>query len=306
MKKIILNPVFLVLLFISTLMSCSKDAIMYEGGEYAMFADSMAYVPVTPDAESVFEFPVSLTKAQAKDKTYGIEVVIKKSNAIEGVHYELLTQNVTIKAGETKASVKLKGLYDNIVYGEHLQISLKLLAPKEEVWGIYGQEARLLLIKCPDFSIDKFVGNVRFYAAFPFADRMTSFLATTQEFDGNTLLLKNTFSNKRDLRIDFVSNENDPFENSVVVKEQFVLIDPYYGEVLARTVDSNPSYYITEARSVFLNLELFVPGVGSFGVHPYVIRWITQAEADAENNSTGTPMSLKPKYLINAFTNQAN
>lgn len=306
MRKNILYPIFLVLLFISSLMSCSNEPILYEGGDYVMFSDSVVYVPVTPDTESVFELPVSLTKAQAKDKTYGIEVVIKKTNAVEGIHYELLTHNVTIKAGETKSSVKLKGLYDNIVYGDHLQISLKLLASKNDIWDVYGQETRLLLIKCPDFSIDKFVGNVRFYAGFPFAQNMTAFLTTTEKFDGNTLLLKNTFSNKRDLRIDFLTNENNPFENRVVVKEQNVMIDPYYGDVMARTVDSNPSHYITEAGSIFLYLELYVPGVGSFGVYPYVIRWITQAEADAENNSTGSPMSLKPKYLINAFTNQAN
>lgn len=306
MNIIRLNPILLVLLFITSLTSCSNEATMYSGNEYAMFADSVVYMPVTPDAEFVFELPVSLTKPQNEDKSFGIEVVLKKSNAIEGVHYQLLTPNVTIKAGETTGSVKLAGLYDNIIYGEKLEVSLKLLTSKEEVWNLYGQESRVVLIKCPDFSMSEFEGNIRFFAAFPFSDKMINFLATSQAVNENTLLLKGAFSDKYDLRIRLTPNTNDPFEDRVEVKDQVVLADPTYGQVWARTVTTSPSYYITAARSIFLYMELYVPNVGSFGVHPYVIRWITQAEADAENNSTGTPMSLQPKYLINAFKAKAN
>lgn len=301
MKKLLLSPVFLVLLFISSLTGCSNDATMYSGNEYAMFADSVVYMPVTPDSEFIFEVPVALTKPLNEDKSFGVEVVIKKSNAIDGIHYQLITPNVTIKAGETTASVKLAGLYDNIIYGEKLQVSLKLLTAKDEVWDLYGQEVRVMIIKCPDFDIQKFEGNIRFFGAFPFSDKMINFLCTTDAASSNTLLLKGAFSDKYDVRLRLHPNTDNPFEDGVEVKDQVILVDPSYGQVWARTVDMSPSYYITEARSIFLYMELYVPNVGSFGVHPYVIKWITQAEADAENNSTGTPMSLQPKYLINAF-----
>lgn len=301
MKKLLLSPFFVALLFISSLTSCSNEPTMYSGNEYAMFADSVVYMPVTPDPEFVFEVPVAITKPQNEDKSFGVEVVIKKSNAIEGVHYQLITPNVTIKAGETTASVKLAGLYDKIVYGEKLQVSLKLLAAKDEVWDLYGQETRVMIIKCPDFDIQKFEGNIRFFGAFPFSTNMINFLATTASKDENTLLVKGTFSTKYDLQLRFLSNKENPFEDRVIVKEQVIMVDPSYGQIWARTVDQSRSYYITEAGSIFLFLELYVPNMGSFGVHPYIIRWITQAEADAVNNSTGTPMSLQPEFLIKAF-----
>lgn len=301
MKKLLFSPIFLALLLISSLTSCSNEATMYSGNEYAMFADSVLYMPVTPDSEHFFEVPVSLTKPLNEDKSFGVEVIIKKSNAIEGIHYQILTPNITIKAGQTTASIKLSGIYDNIIYGEKLQISLKLLTSKDNVWDLYGQEARVMLIKCPDFDIHKFEGNIRFFGAFPFSDNMITFLCTTEVLNQNTLVLKGAFSDKYDLRLRLHPNTENPFEDGVEVKDQVVLVDPTYGQVWARTVDMSPSYYNTEARSIFLYMELYVPKVGSFGVHPYIIRWITQAEADAENNSTGTPMSLQPKYLINAF-----
>lgn len=301
MKKIFINPISLILLFILSLSACSNEATMFEGNNYAMFTDSVVYIPVTPDPEFIYDLPVSITKTQNVDKTYGVEILIKKSNAIEGVHYQLLTHNVTIKAGEKTGNVRIAGLYDNIIYGEKLQITLKLLAPKDEIWDIYGQETRLMLIKCPDYDIAKFEGNIRFFAAFPFSDKTINFLCKTEVMNDSTLLLKGAFSDKYDLRLRLKSNKTNPFEDEVIVKEQTVLVDPMYGAIHARTVDISPSYYITEARSIFLYMELFVPSVGSFGVHPYIIKWITPAEADSENNSTGSPMSLQPDYLINAF-----
>lgn len=78
-----------------------------------MFSDTLYSYPVQ-DTDDYFDVPVSATQVCGYDRTFGVEVVDKNSNAIEGKHYELQSSTITIKAGERAANVKVRGIYKNI------------------------------------------------------------------------------------------------------------------------------------------------------------------------------------------------
>ena len=57
------------------------------------------------------------------DRTFGIEIDDKASNAIENKHYEIESNTVTIKAGELAANLRIRGLYDNIGKTDSLAVT---------------------------------------------------------------------------------------------------------------------------------------------------------------------------------------
>lgn len=99
--------------FAATLfVGCSEDRVSYAGPDYVMFSDSLQTIAIQ-SSDTYYDIPISATTACDYDRTYAVEVVDKGSNAIEGLHYELQSNSVTIKAGELASSVKIKGFYDN-------------------------------------------------------------------------------------------------------------------------------------------------------------------------------------------------
>lgn len=293
MKKNKFYPLSLLFFLCIAFTSCNEEKILYSGNEYVMFTDSLYYMPVTPDADKTFDVVVSATKKYHTDRTYGVELVVNRSNAIEGRHFELLTNNVTIKAGELTGVVPVKGLYDNITYGDSLALTLRLLAPKNESWALYGKETNVSLVKCPPFSVDHFTGNLKFFASFPFNQSVISFYVKSERLNDSTLLIKGPFNDKYDLKVRFKDNKENSFETSLTVAEQPAFADAGVGRVYMRTVDSNPSFYSTHMRSLYMYLDMFVPEVGTFGVYQYMFKWVPQSEVDAANNSTNTPFMMK-------------
>ena len=85
------------------LSACQERYVTYEGAEYVMFADTLAVYPVMEGADQ-FSIPVVSTVVRDYDRTFGVEVLDKLSNAIERKHYSLESNTITIKAGETQYS----------------------------------------------------------------------------------------------------------------------------------------------------------------------------------------------------------
>ena len=56
-----------------------------------MFSDTIYYYPVQ-ESNEVFQVPVSATEKADYDRTFGVEIIDKESNAIEGKHYSLLSR----------------------------------------------------------------------------------------------------------------------------------------------------------------------------------------------------------------------
>ena len=97
----------------TALCSCEEKYVTYSDAEYVMFADTLAAYPVQKDVDFI-SIPVVSTVIKDYDRTFGVEIIDKESNAIETLHYRLESNTVTIKAGENRADVRLKGIYDSI------------------------------------------------------------------------------------------------------------------------------------------------------------------------------------------------
>ena len=88
-----------VVAFVALLSSCHERYVTYSDKEYIMFADSISTNIVLEDQE-YFTVAVSSTVARDYDRTIGVEIIDEGSNAIEGYHYRLLSNSVTIPAGK--------------------------------------------------------------------------------------------------------------------------------------------------------------------------------------------------------------
>ena len=85
---------------------------------------------------------------------------------MEGRHFSLESNTVTIKAGERTANVRIRGIYDNIEVTDSLGMVLQLVSKEESKWELYGTETKVILEKVCPFDIHLFEGyafNSNFY-----------------------------------------------------------------------------------------------------------------------------------------------
>lgn len=277
---------------IAAFSSCDSDdnKVYYGGPNYVLFSDSLMDMPVTEDGSRVFDVYIGTTLAAKVDRHYIVDVETSKTNAIEGYHFDLLSRNVTIKAGERAGHVTMKGYYDHMDVNDSLAVTLKLVGAEGEISGIYKNEANVRMYKCMPFCIDDYVGDIRVSATFPFStQQITQYLIKTEKKDDRTLILKAPFDSTHDLTLKFHDNSEDPFDNDIDMVEQIAFTDAAFGEVAMRTLASVPSYYIQSERAFILYLESFIPLIGSFGSYYYIFEWITPEQAEAEKNGLTSP-----------------
>ena len=79
--KRILSILAASVLMLTSLASCHEEYTTYSDAEYVMFADTLSSSVVTQDNE-VFSVTVASTVTCDYDRTFGVEVVDKGSNAI--------------------------------------------------------------------------------------------------------------------------------------------------------------------------------------------------------------------------------
>ena len=103
MKRII-TVLFATGLLAALATGCKEEYKTYSDAEYVLFADTLATYAVLQD-QDYFSVPVSSTVACDYDRTFGVEIIDQGSNAVEGKHYRLLSNTITIKAGSRKADV---------------------------------------------------------------------------------------------------------------------------------------------------------------------------------------------------------
>ena len=97
------------LLSLALLAACSSEEQTYDGPSYVMFTDSLNVCPVFQENND-YKVALSATKSVPYDRKFGIEILQTESNAIEGYHYSIKSNTVTIPAGElaSKSTVSMK------------------------------------------------------------------------------------------------------------------------------------------------------------------------------------------------------
>lgn len=288
MKRLFRNLGVLVFAAVA-LISCGENTITYNGPDYVMFSDTLQTIAVQ-DGETYYDIPVAATTACNYDRTYSVEIVDEGSNAIEGVHYDLQSNNVTIKAGELASSVKIRGHYDNFEDTDSIGVMLRLTASDDKIWDTYGRNTKVVLVKVCPFDINTFVGYAVLTSTF-FADYMESTemrLITTEKDPEveNGIIMKDFLYDGYDIKVSF--NTKKPLEPILEMEPQVIgsTADAFQGTVWGdnKLRVMSPvgavSYYNVCQNFVFQYMTFYVEEVGTVGTYANVVEWISKEEYD--------------------------
>lgn len=292
MKKLLIGCVAVVTALIS-LAGCDQDKVVYSGPNYLMFSDTLYHYGVQ-ETNEIFDVPVSATVPADYDRTFAIEVIDRKSNAVEGRHYKILSNTVTIKAGEMAANVEVQGNYENIGITDSLGFALRLIVPEAEQWELYGTETKVVLQKVCPFDINNFTGYCKVTSTYfaSFMQNVDMRLVTSDVVEGeeNTIVIHDLFYDGYDIKIKF--NRDDVLEPLVEMEEQLCAstgeaFDTVHGDgkLLINQPTNYTSYYNTCQNFIFQFVTLSVDNkdgteYGTVGTFMNIIEWISEAEAE--------------------------
>lgn len=296
MKKL-LNLLLMCPLAATFMVGCQSEDITYSGPEYVMFSDTTYTMPIL-EKDKIYEVPVTATTLADYDRNYAVEIVNDKSTAVRGYHFDFVdnSNNVTIKAGENTAFVKLAGHYDNVNRDDSLVVRLRLVEPKSQIWDLYGNETLVDFIKCHPFKMNDFLqiknstdeANFTMLASFPFDSNVGSYSVKGYKKDENTLMLTDMFGRSGSGEIRLIFDDSDPLDLVITVPEQAGFRESTYGTVWVRSVAQYPSYFNTFDNFFVLILEAYVPQIGSFGVYQYIFKVLDTDEVENNENGAAT------------------
>lgn len=296
MKHTLIYIIF-VALAAYVLIGCQERYTTLQNADYVMFAEQEQYFLVEQD-QDYFSVMVSATAKSKVDRTFGVEVIDEGSNAIEGLHYRLLSNSITIPAGELAGEVRVKGMYDNLTATDSLGFVLHLVVPEEMEWDdLYedGTQSKVVMYKYCPFDINNFTGyaivSSMMLQNYPgdnvsYQRIIQTELHPTEE---NAVILRDCFYDGYDLSIELQGG--DP-ENPLVRMEEQVASDE--GSVLGMFHGDNriliahspyyASYFNTCQRFVVLWSHVYVEdlgeAVGTIGHFYNIVEWISREEAE--------------------------
>lgn len=293
MKQIIRNLCIVSALLLS-FTACDTDAeyTTYNGPDFVMFSDTLYEFPVLETSDS-YKVPIVATRACDYDRTFGVEIVDSISNAIEGRHYSIESNTVTIKAGELVGNLEVKGYPDNLAVTDSLGFALRLIPTTETENDVYGIDANVLLIKACKFDINAFTG--------PCFIALSTFLENYTNVDGrltysvidpeneNTIIIKDFFYEGYDFKVKFTTNDIlNPlieFEEQKFgpTSEAFGTLYGEEGIINMYQPSMYTSYYSSCEKFIFQYMTLYVPSMAYpnvVGDFVNAIEWISEDEAE--------------------------
>ena len=293
MRKINYGLMSMLTLLMCAITSCGDaERPSYEGPNYILFSDTLTVLAVQNN-EEVFDIPVAATEDCSYDRTVAVEVIDKKSNAIEGKHYTIESNTITIKAGERAANVRIRGNYDAIAATDSLGLTLRLLTQQADQWDLYEKsyEAKVILQKCCPFDINLFNGYAVLTSTYmqefmPNVDnRLIKAIIDPEE--ENTIIMKDFFYDGYNVKIRFTTN--DILNPLIEMDEQTFAstaeaFGTNYGDGYLHLYQSSSgvSYYSTCEQFIFQYFTLYVPGMAGnnvVGTFASAIEWISNDEA---------------------------
>lgn len=293
MKKLIIGCMAGIAAIIS-FVGCEQDNMVYKGPNYLMFSDTL-YRYAVQETNEIFNVPIAATTAVDYDRNLAVEIIDKESNAVEGKHYRLLSNTVTIKAGERVANIEVQGVYDNIEVTDSLGFALRLIVPESEQWNLYTTKAKVVMQKSCPFDIHNFTGYCRVTSSFLSSDYMQNVgirLITSDVVEGeeNTIVLHGLYFDGYDTRIKF---DRKDILRPLIEMDKHVcgLTSEPFGTIhgdgnLRLSQSANyTSYYSSCQDFIFQYVTLSVDNkdgseYGVVGTYINLIEWISEAEAE--------------------------
>lgn len=293
MRKINYGLMSMLALLMCAITSCGDaERPSYDGPNYILFSDTLTVLAVQNN-EEVFDIPVAATEACSYDRIVAVEVIDKKSNAIEGKHYTIESNTVTIKAGERATNVRIRGNYDAIAATDSLGLTLRLLTQQADQWDLYEKsyEAKVILQKCCPFDINLFNGYAVLTSTYmqEFMPNVDNRLikAVIDPEEENTVIMKDFFYDGYDVKIRFTTN--DILNPLIEMDEQTFAstaeaFGTNYGDGYLHLYQpsSGVSYYSTCEQFIFQYFTLYVPGMAGnnvVGTFASAIEWVSNDEA---------------------------
>ena len=281
--------------------ACQERYVTYDDAEYVMFADTMATYPVQKDVE-YFSIPVVSTVVRDYDRTFGVEVIDKGSNAIENHHYRLQSNTVTIKAGETRADVLVHGFYDNIEATDSIGFTLQLVMNDNLEMPLYGRQAKAVLMKSCPFDINSFTGYCVLTSMFLYDYSITGSyqrLVYTEKHptEENMIICRNWINDGYDVTMRF--NTADPMKPFVTMDPDQVASDEgsFFGtahgddKILVTNSALYDSVFYPCGSYLYLWVEVYVENlgvpVGTVGHFYNIMEWISDEEAERLRREEG-------------------
>lgn len=277
--------------------ACDEEYITYSDAEYVMFAEEQSINMVVADKE-FFTVPVSSTVACDYDRTFGVEIVDEGSNAIEGKHYTLGSNSITIPAGELAADIKVYGKYNNIEPTDSLGFVLRLVMPEQLKWDLYENSDRTEVVmykSCP-FVRENFTGwcilTSLLLRDYPGDNTSYQRLIFTEAHptEENTVILRSCFYDGYDVTIKFHPEDAATplvtMDKDQVVSDEASVFGQILGDnhILATHSFYYPSYFNSCQRFVELWSHIYVENlgqtIGTVGHYYNILEWISDEEAD--------------------------
>lgn len=263
------------------------DKTLYDGPEYIQFADTLSYFPVQ-NSKDWFEVKLASTVACDYDRTFAVEVDDRHSNAMENRHYVIESNTVTIKAGERAASLKMRGIYENIENTDSLSIILNLVSESRTQWPLYGTRTRIEMSKSCPFNLDVFTGHCvltsSWFNSYMKTTKLRLLEAEVDPTEENTVVIHDFFYKGYDIRLKFIPG--DPLKPFVKMDDQLLgstaeAFGTTYGngKLRVRQPSQYASFYNVCQEFVILYMTVYVENVDAVGTYVNVLEWISEEEA---------------------------
>ena len=291
MNKKIALAIAASIVMLTTFTSCDEERTLYKGPEYIMFADTLTVLGVE-NSEEIFDIAIAATAVSDQDRTVAVEVVDKHSNAIEGIHYTLESNTVTIKAGELVGNLRIKGIAENLTVDYDPEVTLHLIADEKYQWDLYsGDTTRVVLRKVCPFDINAFSGYAMITSTFlynytgSYNRLIKTEVDTTEE---NTIIMRDFYYDGYDVKLRFTND--DPLNPLIEMDDQPLVttgeaFGTIYGDGMLHIYQPTNyvSYYSACEKFIYQYITLWVPGMAAgtntVGTFIHAIEWISDDEA---------------------------
>ena len=269
------------------LLACNTERTTYNERNFILFSAEEHTLGVI-DSQEWFEIPITATRTADYNRNVGVEVIASESSAIEGLHFIVENNTVTIPAGKLTTALRIKGMAENISIDVQPKIILNLVINEEETWDVYGTRCEVTLQRCCPFDINNFAGYAKITSTWLMQYMNTDSRLVETEVDAatNTLTIKSMFYEGYDIKISL--DDSDPLAPRVIVPEEQVLgstgeaFGTIYGN--GKLMMSEPtgytSYYGTCENFMVLYSMMYVDNVGTVGTFVNIFEWISKEEAE--------------------------
>lgn len=288
-------PIYILVLL--ALYSCKEQYTTYSDAEYVMFADSLS-TNMVEKSNSRFSVPIASTVARDYDRTFGVEVVDAGSNAVEGKHYRIVSNTITIPAGKTSANVEVEGIYDNIGATDSLGFRLRLVMNSALKWDLYKDSdmTKVVMYKSCPYDRNNFTGYAVLSSLLlrDYPGENTSYqkvvYTEAHPTEPDMIIIRDAFYNGYDITLTF--DGTDPAEPRITMDSDQVLSDEasVFGQILGDNHilgDDSPiyaSYFNSCQRFAVLWLHVYVEKlgepIGTVGHFYNILEWISDEEAE--------------------------